>query len=97
VEASVAASDKLTTRVSTKGQVILPKAVRARRQWLPGQTLVVEETAEGVLLRAEHPFPRTRHEDVAGMLKHAGAAKSVEAMDEAIARAIRERHDRGRY
>jgi hypothetical protein len=31
------------------------------------------------------------------MLKHAGAAKSVEAMDEAIARAIRERHDRGRY
>ncbi len=40
-----------TTRLSTKGQVILPKSVRTSRAWMPGTRFAVEETAEGVLLR----------------------------------------------
>jgi AbrB family looped-hinge helix DNA binding protein len=37
----MAASDPLTTTVSTKGQVILPKAVRDSRHWTAGTRLVV--------------------------------------------------------
>ena len=38
------------TRVSTKGQVILPKAIRDKHNWKPGTELNVEETPNGVLL-----------------------------------------------
>jgi AbrB family looped-hinge helix DNA binding protein len=41
------AEQKLTTTVSTKGQVILPKAIRERLRWRAGTELVVEDTAEG--------------------------------------------------
>ena len=37
----------VTTTVSTKGQVILPKSIRDGRRWLPGTRLVIEETADG--------------------------------------------------
>jgi len=37
----------LTTIVSTKGQVILPKAIRERRRWPAGTRLTVEDTDAG--------------------------------------------------
>jgi AbrB family looped-hinge helix DNA binding protein len=37
----MAAVETLTTTVSTKGQVILPKAIRQRKHWEPGTRLVV--------------------------------------------------------
>jgi len=40
-------SQKLTTTVSTKGQVILPSAIRKRREWGAGTRLEVQETPEG--------------------------------------------------
>ena len=43
---------KLTTVVSTKGQVILPKAIRLERRWQTGTRLLVENTSDGVLLSA---------------------------------------------
>src|SRR5436309_3010030 len=52
----MAAIETLTTTVSTKGQVILPKAVRERRNWGAGTRLVVEDTPEGVLLKAAPVF-----------------------------------------
>lgn len=90
-------SKQATTTVSTKGQVILPKAVRERRKWAPGTRLVVEETEDGVLLKPAPRFAPTRHEDVAGMLAYTGPAKTIEEMDEAIAAEVRRRHARGRY
>jgi AbrB family looped-hinge helix DNA binding protein len=76
------------TRISTKGQVILPKAIRDRRKWTAGTELTVEETSEGVLLRAALLFAPKRFEEVAGMLRGKsprGRALSVEEMDEAVA------------
>jgi len=43
--------ERVTTIVSTKGQVILPKAIRDQRHWGAGTRLIVEETADGVLLK----------------------------------------------
>jgi AbrB family looped-hinge helix DNA binding protein len=88
---------KLTTTVSTKGQVILPKSVRDRLQWEPGTRLLVEDMEGGVRLSAAPLFPPTRPEDVFGCLQCQGPPVSVEDMDAAIAEEVKRRHDRGRY
>ena len=76
---------RISTVMSTKGQVILPKAIRDLRHWTAGTQLIVEDTPEGVLLKAAPVFAETNLEDVFGVLKHRGPALSIEAMDEAIA------------
>jgi AbrB family looped-hinge helix DNA binding protein len=78
-------SEPLTTVVSTKGQVILPKSIRDRRRWAAGTRLLVEDTADGVVLKPAPLFPPTRVEDVYGILAYGGPAKSLEDMDAAIA------------
>lgn len=78
------------TRLSSKGQVILPKAIRAAHDWGPGVEFVVEDTSEGVLLRALKPGPPVRLEDVVGCVGYMGPARTVEEMDEAIADALRD-------
>jgi AbrB family looped-hinge helix DNA binding protein len=75
-----------TTKLSSKGQVVLPKAVREACGWLPGTELVVEVTADGVTLRQCKPFPLSRHDQVFGRLRHAGPPVSLEDMDAAVAR-----------
>jgi len=84
-------AEKLTTTVSTKGQVILPKTIRDRRHWDAGTKLVVEETDDGVLLRPEPFFRRTSIAEVSGVLAYKGKAKTIEEMDEAVAREARRR------
>lgn len=93
----MSAKQKQTTVLSTKGQVILPKAVRDERGWKPGTKLTVEPTPDGVLLKPEPLFPPTTNDEVFGCLKWEGAPKSLEEMDAAIDDMIRERHARGRY
>jgi AbrB family looped-hinge helix DNA binding protein len=90
----MAISGKATTVVSTKGQVIIPKAIRARRRWDAGARLTVEETADGVLLKAAPLFQPTRPKDVFGVLEYAGPARTVEEMQASIAAEARRRHAR---
>lgn len=85
------------TQLSTKGQVILPKSVRDAKQCRPGTEFTAEVTKEGVLLRPVKPFPPTRIEDVAGMLKYTGKPKTIEEMDEAVSEEVRRQYERGRY
>jgi AbrB family looped-hinge helix DNA binding protein len=93
----MAIARKLTTTLSTKGQVILPKAIRQRRRWNAGTRLSVEDTDEGVLLKAAPLFAPTRPKDVFGSLGHAGPPKSLEEMQAGIAQEARRRHARNRY
>jgi len=88
---------KLTTTVSTKGQIILPKAIRQQRRWQPGTRLMVEDTENGVLLKAAPLFAPTRPSEVFGMLGHSGPPKTLEQMQEGIAHEARRRHARNRY
>ncbi len=85
------------TRLSTKGQVILPKAVRDAKSWKSGTEFTVEPTKEGVLLRPVKPFPPTKIEDVFGCLQYTGKPKTLAEMDQAIADEVKRRHARGRY
>jgi len=84
------------TKLSTKGQLILPKTIRDARGWGAGTELVVEETPAGVMLRPLRSQP-SRLEDVVGRLRYKGRAKTLRQMERAIAKGVRERHDRGRY
>ena len=86
-----------TTRLSTKGQVILPKAIRSARSWPPGTEFAVEETRDGVLLRPIGQFPETRLQEVAGCLRWKGKPRTISQMNRAIAREVGKRRDRGRY
>lgn len=86
-----------TTKVSSKGQVVLPREVREQRKWAAGTTLIVEDTPQGVLLRAQKPFPPTKFEDVFGMLQYNGKPKTIEEMEAAMPNGVKERHARGRY
>lgn len=93
----MAAADKLTTTLSTKGQIILPAAIRRRRHWDAGTRLVVEETDEGVLLKPAPLFKPTRSADVFGSLKHRGPPKTLEEMKAGIAAEAERRYARDRY
>lgn len=76
--------DTHATTLSTKGQVVLPKAIRDNRQWAEGTRLIVEDTADGVLLRRAPSFAPTRPEDVFALLETPAAPKSLDDMDAAI-------------
>ncbi len=93
----MAIPEKLGTTVSTTGQVILPKAIRLKRNWNAGTELIVEDTPEDVLLKPAALFPPTRVEDVFGMLNYKGKPKTIEEMDAAIVAEVKRRHARGRY
>ena len=87
------------SRVSTKGQIVLPKAIRDRRKWAPGTELMVVETPDGVLLKTAPHFAPTKIEDVAGMLREmlrdksqASRVVSIEEMDEAVLAEARRRY-----
>jgi len=86
-----------TTRLSTKGQIILPKNIRVSRAWAPGTEFTVEETSDGVLLRPAERFSTTDLDEVAGCLRSKRKSKTPAQMRAAIAREVMRRHDRGRY
>jgi AbrB family looped-hinge helix DNA binding protein len=86
-----------TTKLSSKGQIILPKSVCESHHWQPGMEFIVEDRPEGVLLRPAKPFQPTRLQDVIGIAGYAGPAKTLEDMEKAIAQGTLERHACGRY
>jgi AbrB family looped-hinge helix DNA binding protein len=86
-----------TTRLSTKGQIVLPKNIRASRAWGPGTEFTVEEAGEGVLLRPAVRFPAAGLDEVAGCLRTGRKSKTPTGMRGAVEREVIRRHDRGRY
>ena len=87
----MARAERLTTTVSTKGQVILPKAIRQERRWDAGTRLVVENHEDGVLLKPAPLFAATEVAAVYGSLNFAGKPKTIEQMNAAVAAEARRR------
>jgi AbrB family looped-hinge helix DNA binding protein len=81
-----------TTRLSSKGQVIIPKAVRDAHGWREGMEFTVEDVAGGgiVLRPSNKGLPKTTIDQVAGMLKYDGPPKTIEDMNAGVDEAIRE-------
>lgn len=78
----------MQTRISAKGQVVIPKDVRDRLRWAQGQTLDVVETSDGVLLKqqlrsktlsADEAFEKIRK-----LVSYDGPTVSIQEMNETI-------------
>jgi AbrB family looped-hinge helix DNA binding protein len=59
----------METKLSSKGQVVLPKAVRDALNWPAGADLTVEQGDDFVVLRRKASYPPTTIDDVSGMFK----------------------------
>ena len=79
-----------TTRLSSKGQVIIPKKLRDAHHWLTGQELIAIDTGDGILLKPKQPFQETKLENVAGCLQYEGESKTLDELDDAIRQGILE-------
>ena len=79
-----------TTLLSSKGQVIIPKALREALRWGPGTRLQVHDTLDGVLLKpAAGGKKLALRSGLAAIRKHIdyrGPTVSLEQMDGAILR-----------
>ena len=79
-----------TTRLSSKGQIIIPKTIRTAHRWKTGVRFAVEDTGDGLLLRPLAVFPETRVDEVIGCTGYRGPKRTIEDMEAAIAKGARE-------
>ena len=88
------------TRVSSKGQIVIPKEIRERHRLREGSELDIVDRQDEIVLRKVSPFPATRIEDVAGCLYRKGQRPlTIKEMDEAVkgeAKRVGDRIKRGR-
>ncbi len=84
------------TKLSTKGQIIIPKSIRIAHRWKAGQELAVFDSEDGVFLKAKKPFKETTVNEVAGSLAYKAKPKSLKDMEAGIRKATRDSwRDRG--
>lgn len=78
-----------TTKISAKGQVVIPKDVRDELGLVPGQTLDVIQTGGGVLLRPSIARSGRTFEEITASIRarftYAGPPLSVEEMTQSVA------------
>lgn len=78
-----------TTKLSSKGQVIIPKYFRESHHWDAGLELQVIEFAGGILLKPKAPFVQTNIDEVGGCLPYPGPAKTDKDIESAMKQAAR--------
>lgn len=83
-----------TTRLSEKGQIVIPKRIRSARGWKPGIEFSVESIEDGIKLKPVRVFEETAIEDVLGCIHYKGPRKTLKEMEAAIAKGARHASDR---
>lgn len=80
------------TKMSAKGQVVIPKDLRERLDWAAGTQLEIEESADGLLLRAADTTRRrlSLEEFRARRPKYDGPPLTLEEIDRRMERAMAE-------
>ncbi len=84
-------SQTTKTKLSTKGQVVLPKSLRASHRWKPGTEFIIQDRDEGILLKPQTGAEARTWESIVGCVAYAGPRKSVKEMDEAVEAVARSR------
>ena len=74
----------ISTKLSSKGQIIIPKTIRSGHCWKTGQEFIVINQKDAIILKPKAPFPETKLDNVAGFLTHNGDPLSLEDLDKAI-------------
>ena len=78
------------TRLSNKGQIVIPKTVRALHGWKPGIEFVIENVDDGIKLKPVKPYRETKIDEVIGCVGYEGPRKSLQDMEAAIAKGAKE-------
>lgn len=81
-----------TTRLSSKGQIIIPQAIRDAHHWQPGLDFTVMEMEEGILLKPVKAFKTSAIQEVLGCTGYKGKKKTLKEMEQGIAQGAK--HDR---
>jgi AbrB family looped-hinge helix DNA binding protein len=85
-----------SVKLSSKGQVIIPKPIRDAYHWDTGQELTLIDTGSGILLQPKTPFAESTLNGVAGCLLYTGKPKSIAEMDKVIGEGLKVQfHDCG--
>ena len=80
-----------TVTMTSKGQLTLPAATRAKLRLAKGAKLDVEETADGKVVLTPRPSKTGDIRKLRGILKYDGPPVSIEEMNEAVEKAVVER------
>jgi len=78
------------TRLSNKGQVVIPKAIRELHGWKAGLEFVIENEGDGVRLRPIKAYEETTIDEVIGCTGYRGPRRSLKDMESAIAKGAEE-------
>jgi AbrB family looped-hinge helix DNA binding protein len=81
------------TRLSKKGKVIIPKALRVARNWKAGQELIAIDVGDGILLKAKQSFPETTLSPESPCLKSSAKPNNLEKLEDEICRGSSEQFD----
>ena len=71
--------------LSSKGQFVLPKAIRTRHNWQSGTRLIVIDRGDEVVIKTAEPFTATSFESGDAPSVYKGKRLSSAEMDRAIA------------
>ncbi len=71
--------------LSSKGQFVLPKAIRDKHNWQTGTRLVVIDRGDEVVIRSAEPFAVTEFEPPTAPSVYKGRRLSLADMDNAVA------------
>ena len=78
-------------RMSSKGQIVVPREVREKRGWRDGTTLEIVDTARGVVLRSVSAPEALSVDALFGCIPYRGRKHSVAEMDRAVLAEARRR------
>jgi AbrB family looped-hinge helix DNA binding protein len=83
-----------STKLSTKGQIVIPKELRDAKKWAVGMDIEVVDTPDGVLLRPKAPPKPYALDDVIGILRGHGKPISDAELRQAAAAGAVARYER---
>ncbi len=80
-----------TTRLSSKGQIIIPQPIRDAHHWEAGERFEVREVENGILLTPIRSCAKKSVRDLLGCLDYHGPKKSLKDMEAAILKEARKK------
>jgi AbrB family looped-hinge helix DNA binding protein len=79
----------MNVKLSTKGQLVIPKEIRRRHGWRAGSEVVIVDRGDHLVIHLAGEVPRTTLDDVVGCTGYKGPRLSEEEMEAGIARGAR--------
>ena len=69
-----------TIKLSTNGQIVIPKEIRDELSWQAGTELSLVSSSAGVMLKATPKKTGRKLEDLMGMIKYDGPSVPIEEL-----------------